>query len=192
MRKIVLILLMFLIGVSMAAEKKILVAYYSHIGENVSVGVIIKGNTEIIAEMIAEKTGATLLQVKPATDYPRSYDECLKVAKKELAQNARPEIKPMDINPEEFDEIYIGYPVWLNDLPMPMYTFLEKYNLKGKLVHPFVTHEGTGLPSIAKLKKAATGAVVTKGLSIYGHIAQNNRKKAQKDVDKWLQYLGVL
>lgn len=192
MRKLVLILLMFLIGVSMAAEKKILVAYFSHIGENVSVGTIIKGNTEIIAEMIAEKTGATLLEVKPVTAYPRTYDECLKVAKKELAQNARPEIKPVEVNPEAFDEIYIGYPVWLNDMPMLMYTFLEKYNLKGKLIHPFVTHEGSGLSAIAKLKKAATGAVVTKGLSIYGHIAQNNRKKAQKDVDKWLKYLGVL
>jgi len=142
--------------------------------------------------MIAERTGGTLLEVKPVTAYPRTYDECLKVAKKELAQNARPEIKPMDINPEDFDEIYIGYPVWLNEMPMPMYTFLEKYNLKGKLVHPFVTHEGSGLSAIAKLKKAAPGAVVTKGLSIYGHIAQNNRKKAQKDVDKWLKILGVL
>lgn len=192
MRKIVLILLMFLIGVSMAADKKILIAYFSHIGENVGLGMIAKGNTEIVAEMIAERTGGTLLEVKPVTAYPRTYDECLKVAKKELAQNARPEIKPMDINPEEFDEIYIGYPVWLNDMPMLMYTFLEKYNLKGKLVHPFVTHEGSGLSAIAKLKKAATGAVVTKGLSIYGHIAQNNRKKAQKDVDKWLKFLGVL
>ncbi len=192
MRKIVLILLMFLVGYSMAADKKILIAYFSHIGENVGLGMIAKGNTEIVAEMIAERTGGTLLEVKPVTAYPRTYDECLKVAKKELAQNARPEIKPMDINPEEFDEIYIGYPVWLNDMPMPMYTFLEKYNLKGKLVHPFVTHEGSGLSAIAKLKKAATGAVVTKGLSIYGHIAQNNRKKAQKDVDKWLKFLGVL
>ena len=77
-------------------------------------------------------------------------------------------------------------------MPMLMYTFLEKYNLKGKLVHPFVTHEGSGLSAIAKLKKAATGAVVTKGLSIYGHIAQNSPKKAQKDVDKWLKFLGVL
>lgn len=192
MRKIVLILLMFLIGVSMAAEKKVLVAYFSHIGENVSVGMIAKGNTEIVAEMIAEKTGGTLLQVKPATDYPRNYDECLSAAKKDRAENARPAIKPVEVNPEEFDEIYIGYPVWLNDMPMLMYTFLEKYNLKGKLVHPFVTHEGSGLSAIAKLKKAATGAVVTKGLSIYGHIAQNNRKKAQKDVDKWLKFLGVL
>lgn len=192
MRKIVLILLMFLIGVSMAADKKILIAYFSHIGENVGLGMIAKGNTEIVAEMIAERTGGMLLEVKPVTAYPRTYDECLKVAKKELAQNARPEIKPMDINPEDFDEIYIGYPVWLNEMPMLMYTFLEKYNLKGKLVHPFVTHEGSGLSAIAKLKKAATGAVVTKGLSIYGHIAQNNRKKAQKDVDKWLKFLGVL
>ena len=185
MRKIVLILLMFLIGVSMAAEKKILVAYFSHIGENVSVGTIIKGNTEIIAEMIAEKTGATLLHVMPETEYPRTYDECLSAAKKDRAENARPAIKPVEVNPEEFDEIYIGYPVWLNDMPMLMYTFLEKYNLKGKLIHPFVTHEGSGLSAIAKLKKAATGAVVTKGLSIYGHIAQ-------KDVDKWLKFLGVL
>lgn len=192
MRKLVIILLMFLIGVSMAADKKILIAYFSHIGENVGLGMIAKGNTEIVAEMIAERTGGTLLEVKPVTAYPRTYDECLKVAKKELAQNARPKIKPMDINPEDFDEIYIGYPVWLNEMPMPMYTFLEKYNLKGKLVHPFVTHEGSGLSAIAKLKKAATGAVVTKGLSIYGHIAQNNRKKAQKDVDKWLKFLGVL
>lgn len=192
MRKLVLILLMFLVGYSMAADKKILIAYFSHIGENVGLGMIVKGNTEIVAEMIAERTGGTLLEVKPVTAYPRTYDECLKVAKKELAQNARPEIKPMDINPEDFDEIYIGYPVWLNDMPMPMYTFLEKYNLKGKLVHPFVTHEGSGLSAIAKLKKAAPGAVVTKGLSIYGHIAQNNRKKAQKDVDKWLKFLGVL
>ena len=176
----------------MAADKKILIAYFSHIGENVGLGMIVKGNTEIVAEMIAERTGGTLLEVKPVTAYPRTYDECLKVAKKELAQNARPEIKPMDINPEDFDEIYIGYPVWLNEMPMPMYTFLEKYNLKGKLVHPFVTHEGSGLSAIAKLKKAAPGAVVTKGLSIYGHIAQNNRKKAQKDVDKWLKFLGVL
>ena len=164
MRKIVLILLMFLIGVSMAAEKKILVAYYSHIGENVSVGTIIKGNTEIVAEMIAEKTGATLLHVMPETEYPRTYDECLNAAKKDLAESARPAIKPVDVNPEEFDEIYIGYPVWLNDMPMLMYTFLEKYNLKGKLVHPFVTHEGSTpgtAPSILRCRTPILPASLT-------------------------------
>ena len=71
-----------------------------------------KGNTEIIAEMIAKKTGGTLLHVEPAKEYPKGYDDCINVAKKELAQDARPAIKPVNVNPEEFDEIYVGYPVW--------------------------------------------------------------------------------
>ncbi|WP_290917175.1 hypothetical protein [Fibrobacter sp.] len=66
MKRIILILLTILMGVTMAAEKKILVAYYSRADENYGVGTITKGNTEIIAEMIAKKTGGTLLHVEPA------------------------------------------------------------------------------------------------------------------------------
>ena len=69
-------------GVTMAADKKILVAYYSRTGENYGVGDIKKGNTEIIAEMIAKKTGGTLLHVEPAKEYPKKYDDCINVAKK--------------------------------------------------------------------------------------------------------------
>ena len=163
------------LGVTMAADKKILVVYYSRAGENYGVGTIEKGNTEIVAEMIAEKTGGTLLRVEPA-----------KVAKKELAADARPEIKPVAPNPEEFDEIYVGYPVWWGEMPMPMFTFFEKYNLKGKTIHPFVTHEGSGLSGVARLKKA-TGAKVTAGLAIYGHVAQNERDKARKAVEEWIK-----
>ncbi|MBO7513000.1 MAG: flavodoxin, partial [Fibrobacter sp.] len=150
------------------------------------VGNISKGNTEIIAEMIAKKTGGTLLHVEPAKEYPKKYDDCINVAKKELAQDARPAIKPVNVNPEEFDEIYVGYPVWWGEMPMPMFTFFEKYNLKGKTIHPFVTHEGSGLSGVARLKKV-TGANVTPGLAIYGHVAQNERDKAQKEVDKWVK-----
>ena len=174
------------LGVSMAADKKILVVYYSRTGENYGVGTIEKGNTEIVAEMIAEKTGGTLLRVEPAKEYPEGYDDCIAVAKKELAADARPEIKPVALNPEEFDEIYVGYPVWWGEMPMPMFTFFEKYNLKGKTIHPFVTHEGSGLSGVARLKKA-TGAKVTAGLAIYGHVAQNERDKARKEVEKWLK-----
>lgn len=70
-------------GVSMAEEKK-LVVYYSRADENYSVGNIEKGNTEILAEMIAKKTGATLLKVEPAKPYPKNYEECNEVAKKEF------------------------------------------------------------------------------------------------------------
>ena len=102
----------------MAAEKKVLIVYYSRAGENYGVGNIAKGNTEIIAEMIAKKTGGTLLHVEPAKEYPKGYDDCINVAKKELAQDARPAIKPVNVNPEDFDEIYVGYPVWWGEMPI--------------------------------------------------------------------------
>ncbi len=186
MKKIVLLLLTLFLGISMAEEKKVLVIYYSRADENYEVGNITKGNTEIIAEMIAKKTGGTLLQVEPAKAYPKSYNDCINVAKKELAQNARPEIKPVKINPEDFDEIYVGYPVWWGEMPMPMFTFFEKYKLQGKTIHPFVTHEGSGISGLKRLKDV-TGAKVTPGLAIYGHVAQNDRKQAEKEVDDWLK-----
>ena len=185
MKKIILVLITLFIGVSMA-EAKSLVAYFSRADENYSVGTIEKGNTEIIAEMIAEKTGAKLLKVEPAKAYPKSYDDCIAVAKKELAKDARPDYKPVSINPEEYDEIYVGYPVWWGEMPMVMFTFFEKYNLKGKKIYPFVTHEGSGLSGVARLKKV-TGGNVQPGLAIYGHTAQNNRDEARKDVEKWLK-----
>lgn len=186
MKKIFIILLTILMGAAMATESKKLVIYYSRADENYSVGYIKKGNTEIVAEIIAAKTGATLLKVQPAKEYPNVYDECIAVAKKELANDARPEIKPISINPEEYDEIYVGYPVWWGEMPMPMFTFFEKYNLKGKTIHPFVTHEGSGLSGVTRLKKV-TGANVTPGLAIYGHTAQNEKSKAEKEVEKWLK-----
>ena len=67
-----------------------------------------------------------------------------------------------------------------------MVTFFEKYNLKGKTIHPFVTHEGSGLSGVARLKKV-TGANVKPGLAIYGHTAQNEKDKAIKDVEKWIR-----
>lgn len=186
MKRFILILLTILMGAAMAAESKKLVIYYSRADENYSVGYIKKGNTEIVAEIIAAKTGATLLKVEPVKEYPKEYDECIAVAKKELAQEARPDFKPVSVNPEEFDEIYVGYPVWWGEMPMPMFTFFEKYNLKGKTVYPFVTHEGSGLSGVARLKKV-TGGNVKPGLAIYGHTAQNEKEKAEKDVEKWLK-----
>lgn len=186
MKKLVFVLLAFLVGGSMAVESKKLVVYFSRTGENYGVGVIEKGNTEIVAEIIAGHVGATLLKVEPVKAYPSGYDECTSVAKKELSAEARPEVKPASVNPEDFDEIYVGYPVWWGEMPMPMFTFLEKYNLKGKRIFPFVTHEGSGLSGVKRLEEA-TGGDVQKGLAVYGHEAQGNRAKVEKAVLKWLK-----
>lgn len=169
-----------------------LVAYFSHTGENYGVGVIEKGNTRIVAEMIAEKTGADMFEIKTVNPYPEGYDECTDVAKKEQNANARPEIVDPPENLDGYDTLFIGYPIWWGDLPMAVYTFLEKYGFSGKTVIPFCTHEGSGLSGTrSAVEKACPGAAVKEGLAIRGGVAQNSPEEAEADVTEWLSKLGI-
>ncbi len=173
----------------MKENPKTLVVYFSRTGENYAVGSIDKGNTEIIAEMIAEKTGGTLFQIVPEKAYPDNYKECIDQAKKELNSNARPSIKG-NVNVDEYDTIFIGYPNWWSDVPMPLYTFIEKHSWQGKTVIPFCTHEGSGLGSTPKkLAASCKGATLLKGLAVRGATAQNSRDEARQAVNDWLETL---
>ena len=149
-----------------------LVIYFSRAGENYFGGVlknIEKGNTEVIAEYIKEFTGADLFKVEPKVDYPADYMECIDVAKREQQSDARPEIKESLEDISGYDTIYIGFPNWWGTLPMPMWTQLEELDFSGKVVKPFVTHEGSGFGSSKKdLSKLCHGAEIKNGLSIPG------------------------
>lgn len=170
-------------------DKKILVTYYSRAGENYSVGNVKVGNTQVLAEMIAKELGADLFHIKPVKEYPADYTECTKVAKKEKESNARPAVTS-DIKVEYYDVIFIGYPNWWSEAPMPVYTFIDKHDWKGKTVIPFCTHEGSGLNNSAQIEAAVQGATVLEGLGMYGHKAQKQREEAKKEVQKWLKGLG--
>lgn len=171
--------------------KKVLVVYFSRTGEQYGVGNISKGNTEIIAEMIAGKTNGDLFEVKLQHDnYPAGYTPLTKVAKTEKQANARPEIIGDVADFDKYDVVFVGGPVWWGDLPMPVYTFIEKHDWSGKTVVPFCTHEGSGLADIPENLEAATGAKTLEGLAVYGHVAQNERADADKKVSAWLKKLG--
>ncbi len=89
-----------------------LVLYFSRTGEQYVVGVIDKGNTAIVAEMIAEQTGADLFEVLPADDhYPMTYDALTDVAKQEQNDNARPAYSGELPNLDGYSRIFIGAPV---------------------------------------------------------------------------------
>ena len=177
----------------MNTEGKKLVVYFSHTGENYNVGYINEGNTHIIAQMISDATGADIWEIAPLKPYPKdSYDECIKIAKDELKANARPAIQG-DINIEEYDVIFLGYPNWWGEPPMCIYTFIEKHNWDGKTVIPFITHEGSGMAGTDKrIANACKGANVLtgKGLAIQGKVAQEHRDVARSNVDSWLKGLG--
>lgn len=113
---------------SHAAGKKILVAYFSRAGENYAVGNIEKGNTHIVADMIAEMTGDDVFEIKTITPYPTTYKETTEIAKQKLAENARPALAAQVPNMADYDVVFLGYPIWWSDLPTPVYTFLEGYD----------------------------------------------------------------
>lgn len=171
--------------------KKVLVAFYSRTGENYAVGNIKKGNTHIVAEMIAERMGADLFEIKPVNDYPEDYTECTEVAKAERETNARPAIKA-DQAINDYDIIFIGYPIWWGDAPMPVYTWIDKHDWNGKTVVPFCTHEGSGLGSSPSyIGNACKGATIAKGFELTGTTAQKRQDEAKKEVNKWLNEIGL-
>lgn len=172
------------------SNTKILVAYFSRSGENYGVGEIEKGNTEIIAEMIAEETDADLFRIEAVNPYPTSYDECTEVAKQEQESGARPELADSLESLSDYDVIFLGYPIWWGDMPMPVYTFLESYDLTGKTIVPFCTHAGSGLAgTISTIRQEAPQATVLDGLAVPGTVAQNSTDEATADVLEFLQGL---
>ena len=179
---------------SAAAAEKSIVIYFSHTGENYSVGVIQEGNTAKVAKEIARQTGAALYEIKEAEPYPSVYRDCIKRAQKELQSKARPALKGEVPELSEYKTVYLGYPNWWGDAPMVVYSFLEKAKIDGKTILPFCTHEGSGLGSTARnLAKAFPKAKVEqKGLAMRGATAQKDADAVKKAVAEWLKSLGVI
>lgn len=172
-------------------NRKVLVAYFSRTGEQYGVGNITEGNTAIVAKIIANKIGGDLLEIRVLDDrYPKRYNELTEYAKKEKQGNVRPAIIGEVENFEDYDTVFIGYPNWWADVPMPVRTFLESYDFSNKKVAPFCTHEGSGFGGTSNIIKNITKARLLNGLAIYGHVAQNDRDQAEKQVSEWLQRLG--
>lgn len=170
------------------SDKKILVVYFSRTGEEYNVGKIAKGNTAIVAEYIAQKTGADMFEIKPATPYPDEYEACTELAKRELESNARPALAKNIDNLAQYDTIILGYPIWWSALPRVMMTFLESNDFSGKTIIPFCTHGGSSLAGTEQeIADACSNAKILSGLAVVGKDAQNDFPAVQKEVDAWLK-----
>ena len=160
-----------------------LVAFYSRADENYfggSMQYIKVGNTEKVAKMIAEITGADLYKIDQKIPYAADYNTCIAQAKKDLQAKARPELVNMIDSIDQYDEIYLGYPNYWGTMPMAVYTFLEAFDFSGKKIHPFCTHEGSGLSTTENdIRKTARGAEVTKGLAINGSTVDGAGSKVE-------------
>ena len=189
-RIVVLLMALMLMGHSLA--EGVLVTYFSHAGENYNVGVVEEGNTAKLAKVIAEQTGADLFEIVPVVDYPQSYDECLEVATAEQREGARPEYVGDIENWDQYDTVFIGYPIWWGEIPNIVYTFMENHDFAGKTVIPFNTHEGSGQShSQRDIVNTLPDATVLQGLAVRGATAQNDADATAKAVSDWLSGLGM-
>ncbi|MBQ7505650.1 MAG: NAD(P)H-dependent oxidoreductase [Ruminococcus sp.] len=143
-------------------------------------------STKAVAEEIAAQTGADLVEIEPVTPYDSNrshYNALARYAKKEHDEDMRPAIKN-EINIENYDNIFIGYPMWWYTFPMIIYTLFDKYDFSGKTIIPFNTHMGSGdggtYRTITQLEPNAT---VLNGLPVEMSEAERGCKDK---VEKWL------
>lgn len=147
------------------------------------------GNNEYIAQIIQRETGGDLFAIETVQEYPTTHDSLLEFAYNEKADNSRPKLATKIKNLDSYDVIFLGYPNWNADLPMPLYTFLKEYDFSGKTIIPFITHGGSGfsrtIQTISKLQPKAT--VISDGLSI----SRNSVSGAENDVVDWVKELNL-
>ena len=171
---------------------KTLIAFFSRADENYFGGAMryVKvGNTEIVAGIMKELTGADTFKIEMKNPYSPVYMTCIDEAKKDLRENARPELTSYIDSIDGYDTIILGYPNYWGTIPMAVATFLERYDFDGKTILPLCTNEGSGMGSSERdIKKYAKGADVKKGLSITGSQAANSKDT----VKEWLTANGLI
>ena len=165
---------------------KSIVIFFSHAGDNYSVGNIEVGNTKIVADYITEIKGADQYEIVTHKYDGMAYMPLIELAKEEANKGELPPYEGTAPDLSPYDTVFIGGPVWWGTYPQVMFTLFKDINLDGKTVIPFTTHEGSGLASCASdVKKAFPKAKVTGEFSIYGHEVRTGKAK----VEKWLKSL---
>lgn len=183
-------------GTASAAGKKTLVLYFSaantthaDVVSSATPQVDGSGATAYLAQLIHEKVGGDIAAITPAQDYATDYNGTVDEAKRERDDDERPAFQPLNVNPEEYDVIFIGYPIWWYTLPMVLYTFFDAYDLAGKTIVPFNTHAGSGDGgTYNEIADFEPDAAVLDGLALSG--SSVGADSAQQ-IDTWLSGLHL-
>lgn len=169
---------------------KILIVLFSRAGENYAVGQVSIGNTARMAGFIKDYSGGTLFEITPTIPYPNSYEETKKISQQETKQNARPAIKNLLENLDQYSIVFVGSPIWYGNPPMIMRTFYETYKVKlaSKTLIPFGTHEGSGISSsLTLMKEYFPNAKILESLGIKGQHVNDSRQI----IEEWLGRIGI-
>lgn len=176
-------------------DKKALVAYFAYT-ENIGNTDVISsaslnrdadnetGNLQVMSQVIQEQTGADMLHILVSEPYDPEYDVMRNRAYEELNNDSFPGLQSETENPEDYDVIYIGTPVWAGAMPRPVASFLHEHNLSGKTIIPFGIHLGSGFGSILQeMKELAPDATIADGFTIR---ADTSNQEVREEFTQWL------
>lgn len=137
-------------------EKKMLILYYS----------VSNGNTKRIAERLQEATGADIARIETVKPYSGSYNDIVEQGQREVNQGYQPEIKPLALNPADYDVIAVGTPTWWYTMAPAVLSFLNSCDWNGKRVIPFQTHGGWPGHVMKDIKNICKGADFSQEMEI--------------------------
>ena len=157
---------------------KILVAYFSASGE-----------TAKLAKTVAEATGGDLFEIQPEAAYTSAdlnwNDKRSRSTVEMNDESSRPAIADEVADMEQYDTVFVGFPIWWYQAPRIIETFLESYDFSGKTVIPCATSGGSGMGKTAEILKASCpGAAVDTGKRL-------SSRESAASVRKWVESLGI-
>ncbi len=145
------------------------------------------GTTESVAKKIASVTGGKLLKIEPEVQYSRADLDWTDSSSRSSRESATPESRPAIVIGEKgissYDVIFIGYPIWWNEAPRVINTFMESFDFNGKTVIPFATSGGSGIANSVKVLRKTYPAIN------WGQGKLLNRASGTT-IENWIRGLG--
>lgn len=145
------------------------------------------GNTLAMAERVSDLSGAEIYRIEAAEPYPENYDACADRAKREQDDGVYPEIANPIQNWDEYDTVFMGYPIWWYELPMIVQGFVKDHDWTGKTIVPFNSHLGSGDGGTYDDLRDMTGTTVLGGIALRGDEVSSSLGK----IDAWYAGLGI-
>lgn len=148
----------------------------------------LRGTTEVVADLIRGNVGGDKHLIQVQNVYPVGYDEVISQNRSEQSAGIMPALTERIENIDQYDVIFIGYPIWSSTTPNAVLSFLSAYDLIGKTIIPFATHNGYGAGrSFTAVSNACPNSTILEGLTLNATDVQTS----QNTVNSWIERIGV-